>query len=310
MLDGALAWPVALLQPGPSQYGSCSPPVRLCAPPLSHLVSAATKTIHKNHIVNVPGPWFPHWENYVFEHRRVAWAYPSSYRFSIISKTDKEITMGKPVSAPGSERALPSTWRVSWLKWLHVTLLVALLAVTVLAAWQLATSVMLVLGQGPAIPVSIPIDSIRIDPPLPPGVELSGDHLQAAVRVKDGDLAIGIYHLLTWLPLAAVNILSFWWMVRLLAAGRRSDRSLFSAQTTRNLRLIGVVQLVGALVIWLTANTVQDTLSIHVLGTGAYYGDLPPYVFTGNALIGLSALAVSEIIRKGQNMLEDLEGTV
>jgi hypothetical protein len=108
-----------------------------------------------------------------------------------------------------------------------------------------------------------------------------------------------------------VNILSFWWMVRLLAAGRKSDRSLFSARTTRNLRLIGVVQLVGALVVWLTASMIQGTLSIRVLGTGAYYDALPPYVFTGGGtLIALSALAVSEIIRKGQRMLEDLEGTV
>ncbi|MFI0418945.1 hypothetical protein [Spongiactinospora sp. 9N601] len=134
--------------------------------------------------------------------------------------------------------------------------------------------------------------------------------MDATVLVAGADPAIGFYHLLTWLPLTVVNVLSFWWLARLLAGGLKSDRALFSAQATRRLRLIGVVQLVGAAVIPLTADMIRSTLSIHALGVGAYYGDLSPAAFTGGALVGLSALAVSEIIRKGRLMLEDLEGTV
>ncbi|MEU4536408.1 DUF2975 domain-containing protein [Streptosporangium sp. NPDC023825] len=218
--------------------------------------------------------------------------------------------MEPPTSTPESEPAPLGTRRNFWLKWLYGALLLAVLAVALLSIRQLVVSVMLALGQGGTVPVSIPADSVDLGTSLPPGVELAGDHLRATVRVASGGLTAGLYHLLTWLPLAVVNLLSFWWMARLLAGGLRSDRSLFSVRTTRNLRLIGVTQLVGTLVIWLTAGMVQSTLSIHVLGTGAYYDELSPPAFTGAALIGLCALAVSEVVRKGRHMLEDLEGTV
>ncbi|WP_406318927.1 hypothetical protein OHA77_16365 [Streptosporangium sp. NBC_01639] len=214
--------------------------------------------------------------------------------------------MGQSTSGSDSARARHG----SWLKWLYAALLAALLAATLLSMRQLVESVTLAFGQGATVSVAIPVDRIRIDPPLPPNVELAGDHLQAVVRSANGSLATGVYHLFTWLPPVAVNILSCWWMVRLLAAGRGSDRSLFSARTTRNLRLVGVLQLAGALVIPLAENMIQGTLSIHVISAGAYYDDLSPYGFSGGALIGLSALAVSEIIRKGRHMLEDLEGTI
>ncbi|XVQ90449.1 hypothetical protein ACQP2K_31265 [Microbispora siamensis] len=169
---------------------------------------------------------------------------------------------------------------------------------------------MLASGGGATVPVSIPVDDVRLVIPLPSGVELAGDHLEATVRVAGRSPAASACHLLTWLPLALVNILCFWWMARLLSSGLKSDRALFSARTIRTLRLVGVVQLVGASAIWLTAGMIRGTLSITVLGSGAYYGDLPPQAFAGPALIGLSALAVSEIIRKGRDMLKDLEGTV
>ncbi|MEV4111952.1 hypothetical protein [Nonomuraea sp. NPDC049695] len=217
--------------------------------------------------------------------------------------------MEQPTSTPDSGAAGVQGRRGSWLRWLYGLLLLALFAVVLLAVRELVTSVTLAFGQAATVRVSIPSDQVQISSALSPGAELNSDHLDATVRVV-GTPALGLYHLLTWLPLAVVNVLSFWWLARLLAVGLKSDRALFSPQTTRRLRLIGVVQLAGAAVIPLTTDMIRSTISIHALGSGAYYSDLSPQAFTGGVLIGFAALAVSEVIRKGRLMLEDLEGTV
>ena len=65
MLDGALAWPVAPLQPGHPKMAHAHRRYGYAFHRSLTSFRLQQKPSTKNHIVDVPGPWFPHWESYV-----------------------------------------------------------------------------------------------------------------------------------------------------------------------------------------------------------------------------------------------------
>lgn len=137
------------------------------------------------------------------------------------------------------------------------------------------------------------------------------DAVRADVRVSpDGAAPLhGLLYLLMWAPGTATWLLAVFTLVRALRRARSGDRALFSTATARDLRRLGWILIAGSLVSAVIGMVAEAILSSMLLAES--YPFYPP---TGDVLgvvvTGFAALGVSEIIRRGLALLEEVEATV
>ncbi|MFG1612408.1 hypothetical protein ACGFI3_06595 [Nonomuraea wenchangensis] len=117
---------------------------------------------------------------------------------------------------------------------------------------------------------------VSLDGALAPGVRAVDVVVEATLHDPARAPLLASLHLLTWLPGALVMLFSLFWLVRITTRGVAGDRTLFSADTVRDLRRVP--------------------------------GDVgSPLVAV---LMGVGAFVVAEVIGRGLAMLDELEGTI
>jgi hypothetical protein len=118
-----------------------------------------------------------------------------------------------------------------------------------------------------------------------------------------------LLYFLMWAPGAATGLLAVFTLVRALRRARSGDQALFSAETARLLRRFGGILIAGYLVPGLISMVAEAILASMLL-TKSYpiYG--PPAAHLVAILGGLAALGVSEIVRRGVTLLEEVEATI
>ncbi|MEV1240367.1 DUF2975 domain-containing protein [Nonomuraea sp. NPDC050022] len=132
---------------------------------------------------------------------------------------------------------------------------------------------------------------------------------EVMVRPQGPAPLAGLLYLLMWAPGAATGLLAVFTLVRALRRARSGDRALFSADTARLLRRFGCILIVGSLVS-AVIGTVAEVMLSSMLLTESYpfYG--PSAVQLVAIFGGFVALGVSEIVRRGVALLEEVEATI
>lgn len=194
-----------------------------------------------------------------------------------------------------------------------VTGLVAIGSAIAVVFW-LVTAVLYAVqraGGGMDVVIGATLPSARHVGPVPPAEGLAanvgfatGDSLPVAIgRPSTEQYVLAVLERLPTLVVYAAFFALLW---RLVAVARRTTP--YTAGTVWWLRLLGVLLLVGALVAELVEAVAQGWLSAVVLPAHGFLFDydLP----TGAVVGGAGLLAVSEVVRRGMLMREDLEGTV
>ncbi|MFI6177136.1 hypothetical protein ACIA8R_16520 [Nonomuraea sp. NPDC051191] len=150
-----------------------------------------------------------------------------------------------------------------------------------------------------------------VTPPVAPvpGVEIVSAAADVPLRPGGPSPAAALLHLLQWAPPTATGLLSLYTVVRALRRARSGDRALFSAVTAGHLRRPGWILITGSLVSAALGTTAQAILSGMLLTTGPAFvprPDAPP----AGLVAGLCALGVSEIVRRGVVLLDEVEATI
>lgn len=143
---------------------------------------------------------------------------------------------------------------------------------------------------------------------LAPGVVAADVAVEVTVRNVEPAPLAGLVYTLGRLPELLIGGLALLWLVQVLRGGRADDRVLFSAFTASRLRRIGallVVGSVGSALLWGIARTVLTHLALPDTPL-LFAADFQWFGF----LAGIAALAVSEIVRRGVVLLEEVEGTI
>ncbi|WP_344474014.1 DUF2975 domain-containing protein [Nonomuraea monospora] len=132
---------------------------------------------------------------------------------------------------------------------------------------------------------------------------------EVTVRPRGASPVGGLLYLLMWAPGTVTALLALFTVVRALRRARSGDRALFSAVTARHLRTLGWILIAGALVSGVLGSAAQAILSPMLLAeTYPFYA--PPGEVIGGVVAGMAALGVSEIVRRGLALLEEVEATI
>ena len=165
---------------------------------------------------------------------------------------------------------------------------------------------------GPSeVTVGATLPSARLVGPRPPADGLAGNvsfatdaGLPVAIHQPDpGQYVLGVLERLPTLAVYAVFFVLLWRLVRTARHG-----GPYSPSVVRGLRRLGALLLAGTLLAAMVEALAEGWLSASLLPA---YGFVFHYDLPGGAVIGgASLLAVSEVVRRGVRMREDLEGTV
>ncbi|MGI5489451.1 hypothetical protein [Microtetraspora malaysiensis] len=141
------------------------------------------------------------------------------------------------------------------------------------------------------------------------GATLSNATIQVTVRPgHPSPLTAGLY-LLLWAPPTATGLLALLTLVRALRRARSGDRALFSAVTVTLLRRLGWILILGSLASALLGMVAEALLASMLLATNVLFYP-PSSALLSTLVAGFIALSVSEIVRRGLVLLEEVEGTV
>ena len=141
-----------------------------------------------------------------------------------------------------------------------------------------------------------------------PGAQLLDGPITATVAADHGSAGFAGLYLLTWLPGAATLLLALWGLVRVLRRGRFGDRSLFSPETLAGLKRVAKVLIFGSLLAAVLSTVAKSVLAGMLVD--AFVISWPTSSPVIGILTGLGLLAVAEIIRRGLDLMAELEGTV
>ena len=154
-------------------------------------------------------------------------------------------------------------------------------------------------------PVTLPfaVDAGQVGD-LPTGTTLADD-ATIDVRVDPPTWTQAILHAFTRLPSVVVVVWVFLLLVRVVTDARQCDP--FTQGTVRRLRAVGLILMF--------AGTASDAVQFlagfalsGTLDTGSFWGN---YIFTGIWLMaGVGALAVAEVINRGQVMRAELDQVI
>ncbi|MFI6481410.1 DUF2975 domain-containing protein [Nonomuraea sp. NPDC050663] len=157
--------------------------------------------------------------------------------------------------------------------------------------------------------VQLRVPGVDIEGLVADGVRLHSAGADLMVTPLDPSLPIAGLYLLDTLPALVVGLVAIRTLTRALHRARSGDRALFSHATVRLLRRLGWTVIGGTLIAALLGVLAKALLSSLLLTESAPV--TLPAISTLTAIVaGAGALAVSEIIRRGLALLEEVEATI
>ncbi|GAA2645477.1 DUF2975 domain-containing protein [Paractinoplanes durhamensis] len=193
---------------------------------------------------------------------------------------------------------LESLRRPDWLDELRRLLGIAV----VLSGIGTAVSTVAVLAGRP-VEVTVAGSALAL-PALPAGVSAADG---IPLRLDDPTAAQRGWELLSTLPGYALLTLALVLLWRLTGQARRGDP--FTVDVARRLRRLGLLLVAAGPIVWVTEFLGDFALSAGA-DTGGVYATLDLTAPAAWALAGFGALAVGEIVRRGQAMRVELDGVV
>ncbi|MFC4119536.1 DUF2975 domain-containing protein [Nonomuraea zeae] len=174
----------------------------------------------------------------------------------------------------------------------------------------LATNVAIAFFDAPnglGIPLrvlDIPVAGLAAD-----GASIGDATAEVTVRPEGASPLAGLLYLLLWAPGTATGLLALFTVIRALGRARSGDRALFSAVTAGHLRRLGWILIVGS-VVSAVLGSVAETILASMLLAESYPFYPPSGEVLGAVVAGFAALGVSEIVRRGLTLLEEVEATI
>lgn len=141
------------------------------------------------------------------------------------------------------------------------------------------------------------------------GASIGDVTAEVVVRPEGAAPLAGLLYLLMWAPGAATALLALFTLVRALRRARSGDRELFSSVTAGHLRAMGWILIAGSLVSAVLGSASEAILSSMMLAE-SYAFHAPPSAVLGGVVAGFAALGVSEIVRRGLVLLQEVEATI
>ncbi|GAA4534626.1 MULTISPECIES: DUF2975 domain-containing protein [Nonomuraea] len=198
-------------------------------------------------------------------------------------------------------------------KWLTrlENLLTLLFVLACLGALGLLLSTGLIAFSGTASGVGVPlrIFDVPVTGMAAPDAAIISASADVTVRHQGPAPLVGLLYLLVWAPGVTTTLLAMFTVVRALRRARSGDRMLFSAVTAAHLRRLGWILIVGSLATGLLGMVAEPILASMLLAKS--YSFYPPSgEEVAGVVTGVAVLAVSEIVRRGLVLLEEVEATI
>jgi hypothetical protein len=196
-----------------------------------------------------------------------------------------------------------------WLNRLE-TLLTLFLVLTCLGALGLLLyTVLIAVGASNGIGVPLRVFDVPVAGMAAPDSAIVSATADVTVRHEGPAPLVGLLYLILWAPGVATTLLALFTVVRALRRARSGDRALFSAVTAAHLRRLGWILIIGSLASGLLGMVAEPVLALMLLNESHPFYPPSGEVVAG-AVTGVAALAVSEIVRRGLVLLEEVEATV
>ncbi|MFD1544814.1 DUF2975 domain-containing protein [Nonomuraea guangzhouensis] len=196
-----------------------------------------------------------------------------------------------------------------WLNRLEILLTFSLIISCLGALALLFSTVMMAFVGANGIGVPLHVYDVPVAGIAAPDATITNVTAEVQVRPQGSAPLVALLYLLLWVPGGATTLLALFTVVRAVRRARSGDRALFSAITAAHLRRLGWILIIGSL-----ATGVLGTVSESILTSILLAKDYPFYLQMGDALMGvvtgMAVLGVSEIVRRGVMLLEEVEATV
>ncbi|WP_043638660.1 DUF2975 domain-containing protein [Nonomuraea candida] len=174
----------------------------------------------------------------------------------------------------------------------------------------LATNVLIAFFGAPAgtgVPLRVP--AVPVPGAVAPGASAGAVTAEVMVRPEGAAPLESLLYLLMWLPATVTGLLALFTLVRALRRARSGDRALFSAVTAGHLRRLGWILICGSIGSAVLGWAAEAILSSMLLTDDRLFFP-PPAALPGAIVAGVAALGVSEIVRRGLALLEEVEATI
>ncbi|MGP3955013.1 DUF2975 domain-containing protein [Nonomuraea sp. 3N208] len=172
-----------------------------------------------------------------------------------------------------------------------------------------ATAGMAFFGTPAGIGIPLRVFDVPAEGMAAPGATVGDATAEVVVRPEGAAPLAGLFYLLLWGPGTATWVLALFTLVRALRRATMGDRALFSAATGRDLRRLGWILIAGSLVSAAIGMVAEAILSSMLLAE-THPIHWPPGEVLGAVVAGFAALGVSEIVRRGLALLEEVEATI
>ncbi|TDD08000.1 DUF2975 domain-containing protein [Nonomuraea diastatica] len=197
-----------------------------------------------------------------------------------------------------------------WITRLETLLTFALVLGCLGALTALAANVAIAFFGAPkGISIPLRVFDVPTSGIAPAGVAIDGVSAEAMVRPRDASPVAGLFYLLMWAPGVATGLLALFTLVRALRRARSGDRALFSATTADHLRGIGWILIAGSLASAALGMVAEAALAAELL-TESHPFYPPSGTLIWAVVAGFAALGVSEIVRRGLALLQEVEATI
>ncbi|TDE26707.1 DUF2975 domain-containing protein [Nonomuraea mesophila] len=197
-----------------------------------------------------------------------------------------------------------------WITRLETLLSFALVLGCLGALAALAANVAITVSGAPkGISIPLRVFDVPTSGLVVAGVTVDGVTAEAMVRPQGASPLAGLLYLLMWAPGAATGLFALFTLVRALRRARSGDRALFSATTAALLRRIGWILIAGSFASAVLGMAAEAALASMVL-TESYPFYPPSDTLLWAVVAGFASLGVSEIVRRGLALLEEVEATV
>ncbi|MDA0635774.1 DUF2975 domain-containing protein [Nonomuraea sp. MCN248] len=195
-----------------------------------------------------------------------------------------------------------------WLTWLE-NLLSLFLVLACLSALGLLLNTVIITFVGTAGGVPLRVFDVPVAGMAAPDATITSATAEVTVRLQGPAPLVGLLYLLLWAPGVTTTLLALFTVVRAVRRARSGDRMLFSAVTAAHLRRLGWILIVGSVATGLLGMVAEPILASMLLAKSH-----PLYAPSGQELAGVvtgvAVLAVSEIVRRGLVLLEEVEATI
>ncbi|GAA3208355.1 DUF2975 domain-containing protein [Nonomuraea helvata] len=197
-----------------------------------------------------------------------------------------------------------------WLIRLEILLSIGLVLGCLAALAGLAmTAGMAFFGTPVGVGIPLRLFDVPVEGMAAAGATVGDATAEVVVRPEGAAPLAALLYLLLWGPGTATWLLCLLTLVRALHRARSGDRALFSAVTAGHLRRLGWILIAGSAVSAVLGMIAEAILSSMLL-TESHPFYLPSSALLGSVVAGFAALGVSEIVRRGLTLLEEVEATI